>query len=245
MKRAAVLAAAARTALAVAGITRWTRRDPTRQAPADLAEPESPWGELPCPPLREGVGPLHDWLASGDWSDPTHVLEALRQQAPVRLVADLLRDLQTDLLANPYDGHHRTTAAQLGRAEALLLQAAEEIGEIDYNPPADPDTHPVDCPGGCYGAGWLLEVMTWDEGVPVHQEPVDCRRGEPEPVHERSCRCAGIGSYVDEDGYRQLCLGMDPGPDTDPSEAQLVPDQQDPWAQSAPPGWHPGDEPPF
>jgi len=244
MKRTTV-AAAARTVLARAGLTRWVRPGPAGvpAAPAVPAEPGSLWGELPCPPLREGVGPLHDWLASGDWSDPTDVLEVLRQQAPVRLVADLLRDLQSDLLADQHDGHHRTVAAQLHVAELLLLKAAEEIGEVDYNPPADPDTHPLDCPGGCQGAGWLLEIMTWDEGVPVHQEPVDCRRGEPGPDHERGCRCAGTGTYVDEDGYQQLCLGMDPDPG--PGEAQLVPDHQDPWAQSAPTGWHPGDEPPF
>jgi hypothetical protein len=207
-----------------------------------LAPAAGPWGELPCPPLREGVGYLHDWLASGDWTDPTEVLEVLRRQAPVRLVADLLRDLQTDLHAADYLG----VAAQLHEAEQLLLRAAHLVGEVDYNPSAVPDAHPGNCPGGCGGTGQVMETMTWEiqgEGiyVPVHAEPVDCRAGQPEPAHGPDCRCLGTGAY-DEDGYRHLCLGLGGPVVTGP---QPTPGGQDPWAVSAPAGWSPGDEPPF
>jgi hypothetical protein len=183
---------------------------------------------LPCPPLREGVGHLHEWLMSGDWSSPTDVLDALREQAPVRMVADLLRDLQVDLHAANYTG----VAAQLHDAEQKLLQAADQIGEADYETVAD---HPADCPGGCGGTGEVMEIMTWDDQgdgiyVPVHQEPADCRAGEPKPPHADDCQCHGTG-YTFEGGYRELCFG--PALRELPT-AEPLPGGEDPWASSPP-----------
>ncbi|WP_042370554.1 hypothetical protein [Streptacidiphilus neutrinimicus] len=240
MKRTTVFAAAAGTVLAVAGLARWAQRGtPAPDVPCDVADLARPWGELPCPPLREGVGHLHDWLMSGDWTSPTDVLDALREQAPVRLVADLLRDLQTDLHVASFTG----VAAQLHDAEQLLLQAAEQIGEADYD--TGPDEHPVDCPGGCGGTGEVMEIMTWDDQgdgifVPVHQEPADCRAGEPRPAHAGDCPCGGTG-YTFDSGYRELCFGLSTLPAAEPPVVD-----EDPWASAPPaPAWSPGDEPPF
>jgi hypothetical protein len=93
---------------------------------ARFADPDhlAPW---PCEPLPEGIGALGDWLMSGDWNSPLDVLQALREQAPVRQAADLLRDLQTDLRS----AGHYGLAAQLRDAERLLERAAKAIGEAD------------------------------------------------------------------------------------------------------------------
>ncbi|MET8630841.1 hypothetical protein ABZW30_45370 [Kitasatospora sp. NPDC004669] len=89
MKPTTLLTAAAGTVLAAAGITLRLRRHATTGPVPD--EPADRWGDLPGPSPCEGVGQLHDWLASGDWTDPTDVLEAVRQQALAQLLADLLR----------------------------------------------------------------------------------------------------------------------------------------------------------
>ena len=76
--------------------------------------------------------------------------------------------------------------------------------------------------------------------VPVHEEPGDCRAGEPEAAHGTDCECRGCG-YTYEPGYRHLCLGF-------PAlalEAAPVGRHDDPWATAAPVGWEPSDEPPF
>lgn len=198
-------------------------------APRDDAD-----GFLPVPlaaaPLREGVGYLHDWLAGGYAA--ANVLRELRAQAPIRPIADLLADLAIDLDATTVPVLRRT-AADLRVAEQLLRQAAEKAGETDYE--ADDDPHPVDCPGDCGGTGEVMQILTWDdqgEGifVPVHQEPVDCRRGEPAPEHPANCQCRGTGTYR-SGGYRELCLfpvsplppvGEDPR-DSVPAPSTLIP----------------------
>jgi hypothetical protein len=185
----------------------------------------------PCPPLRNGLAQLHERLADRDWEDPLELLEELRAQAPTRLIRDLLLDLHRELHAADYWDE----ASQLLAAAGFLDQAAEVIGEIDYNPPTPSDRtpHPWNCSGHCGGTGTIIKVLTWDDGVPVHEEPVDCRAGVAEPEHEPNCRCAGTGRYRDEDGYQQLCLDR---PDPVPEPSGHIPHPQ-PWADM--------DEPPF
>lgn len=187
------------------------------------------WSSLPIAPLREGVGYLHDWLSSGP--EPLAVLRELRDQAPIRPIADLLADIAIDL--DTADTTPLTFAARLREAEQLLRQAAELVGENDYESELDP--HSADCPGGCGGTGEVMLIMTWDdqgEGVlvPVHQEMVYCRGGEPAPEHPAHCQCRGTGTYK-SGGYRELCLfpasplppgGEDPK-DSAPAPATLIP----------------------
>ncbi|MDH6107903.1 hypothetical protein P3T36_006362 [Kitasatospora sp. MAP12-15] len=233
MKRTALLTAAAGTVLAAAGITLRQRRSAVADRDTAPAEQLDRWGELPCPPLREGVGHLHDWLSSGDWTDPADVLTALQEQAPAYLLADLVRDLATDLRAADHPG----LAAQMHEAEQLLRQAAAVLGEVDYDEDGSPcpdeqeEKHPADCPGGCGGDGVVMETLTWeDQGdgihIPVHQEPVDCPLGRYRLTHGQDCECGGTG-YTYEPGYRHRCLGL--------RRLQPLPlSDEDPWA-SAPP----------
>ncbi|MBW1603549.1 hypothetical protein JJV70_15845 [Streptomyces sp. JJ66] len=75
--------------------------------------------------------------------------------------------------------------------------------------------HPPNCPGGCGGCGEVMAILTYDaEGAPVHQEPVQCDRGEPADPHPEDCRCGGTGRYrpYGERGDREVCLGYVPGP---------------------------------
>ncbi|MGW2547937.1 hypothetical protein ACWC5I_45500 [Kitasatospora sp. NPDC001574] len=79
MNRTTLLTAvAAGTALTAAGITLLLHRSTATAPVTGSAEEADPWGQPSCPPPRDGVALLHDWLASGDWASPTHVLEALR-----------------------------------------------------------------------------------------------------------------------------------------------------------------------
>jgi hypothetical protein len=205
---------------------------------AGFADPQPDsggWSSLPIAPLREGVGYLHDWLSSGP--DPLAVLRELRDQAPIRPIADLLADIAIDLA--DADTTPLTFAARLREAEQLLRQAAELVGENDYEN-GELDPHLVDCPGGCGGTNEVMQVMTWDdqgEGilVPVHQEPVYCRRGEPAPEHPAHCQCRGTGTYR-QGGYRELCLH--PVPD-------LAPQGEDPWESALTPAPAIPAEPPF
>ncbi|MFD5615851.1 DUF6919 domain-containing protein [Kitasatospora sp. NPDC127060] len=156
-----------------------------------------------CQGLRNDVGRLHDWLASGHWSDPTDVLDEMREQAPAGFLADLLTDMQTDLHAA---GHHEQ-ADRLNEAEQLLRRAAALIGETDHS------QHGADCPG-CNGDGITLTVRTWeDQGdgiwVPVAEEPDSCRRGQQEEPHGENCACGGSG-YTYEPGYRHRCTTRRP-----------------------------------
>lgn len=179
---------------------------------AGFADPQNlagdRWAALPAAPLREGVGYLHDWLASGAWQSPFDVLRELRAQAPIRPIADLMSDLAIDLDAAGPD--YREGAAALREAEQQLRAAAEHLGETDYSTETDTEPHAWDCEGGCGGTGEVMQILTWDdqgEGVlvPVHQEPGDCRRGEPEPEHPGHCQCRGTGSYR-SGGYVEVCL---------------------------------------
>ncbi|MFG2844220.1 DUF6919 domain-containing protein [Kitasatospora sp. NPDC048296] len=153
--------------------------------------------------LRNDVGRLHDWLASGHWTDPTDVLDDLREQAPAGLLADLLTDMQTDLRAA---GHHEQVA-RLNEAEELLRRAAALIGETDHS------QHGADCPG-CDGDGITLTVTTWENQgdgiwVPVAEEPDSCRRRQQEEPHGEDCVCGGSG-YTYEPGYRHRCTARRP-----------------------------------
>ena len=175
---------------------------------AGFADPQpdsGDWSSLPIAPLREGVGYLHDWLSTGP--DPVAVLRELRDQAPIRPIAHLLADIAVDM--DYADTAHPNLAARLREAEQQLLQAAELVGETDY----ESDPHPQECPGGCGGTGEVMQIMTWDDQgdgilVPVHQEQVDCHRGETAPEHPDHCQCGGTGTYRSgwAGQYRELCL---------------------------------------
>lgn len=91
MRTTLLTAACAVTVLATTGLALGLRRSTNATAPAPdpaLAPEETgptsqkelgPYG----PRVFSGeVEQLHDWLASGTWSDPTEVLDALREQAP-------------------------------------------------------------------------------------------------------------------------------------------------------------------
>jgi hypothetical protein len=191
---------------------------------ADPRPDNGGWSSLPAAPLREGVGYLHDWLSTGP--DPLKVLRELRTQAPIRPIADLLVDIAVDL-ANQ-DTTPLSFGARLRDAEQLLRQAAELVGESDYENELDP--HLEDCPGGCGGTNEVMQILTWDDQgdgslVPVHQEPGYCRRGEPAPEHPAHCQCRGTGTYR-SGGYLELCTS--PVPDVpatgdDPWESALTP----------------------
>ncbi|WP_042404721.1 hypothetical protein [Streptacidiphilus carbonis] len=136
---------------------------------AGFADPDNLAGSLPCPALREGVGHLHDWLG---WGAANDVLEALRDQAPIGPIADLLADLGIDLGHGSPDD--QATAAQLRVAETSLRSAAVRLGEVDYEAPWT-DPHPDDCPGGCIGTG---ELDRSDESGPT----VPCPGRRPIPA---------------------------------------------------------------
>ncbi|GAA1233872.1 hypothetical protein GCM10009665_25180 [Kitasatospora nipponensis] len=220
MRPTLLASACAVTAMAAAGLAVGLRRGSSTTPPAltlapEAAEPTSqPDQGKHRPRLISGeVEHLHDWLASGDWSDPTEVLEALREQAPCFFLTDLLRDLNTDLAA----AGHRELADWLGEAELLLRQAAVVLGEADYDQDGSPcpdEPHDADCVGGCGGTGEVMEIMTWDDQgdgiyVPVHQEPVDCLVGCYHQAHDATCACGGRG-FTFEGGYRHRCLGTTP-----------------------------------
>ncbi|WP_327071919.1 hypothetical protein [Kitasatospora sp. NBC_01302] len=232
MRTTLLTAACTVTVLATTGIALGLRRStstttPTPAAVPEATEPTSQKELGPYGPRVFGgeVEQLHDWLASGTWSDPTEVLEALREQAPAYFLADLVRDLTADLSA----AGHREEADRLGEAERLLCQAAAVLGERDYDEDGStcPDEpHDADCVGGCGGTGMVLEIMTWDDQgdgiyVPVHQEPVDCPAGRTHYAHGQDCGCGGSG-FTFEGGYRHLCLGTTPPQPYSPTD-------EDPW----------------
>ena len=233
MNRTTLLTAAASTALTAAGITLLLRR-PAATPAAVPAEGADPWSPPVGLPPRGDVALLHDWLASGDWASPVHVLEALRERTPAQLLADLVRDLATDLHADGHPG----LAAQAREAEHLLRQAADVLGEDEDQDgpgedgsPCPDEPHDALCEGGCGGTGMVMVTMTWDDQgdgiyVPVHQEPDDCpggRERQPEP-HGATCGCFGTG-FTFEGGYRHRCLGGRlPTPDLPPLD--------DPWASA-------------
>ncbi len=232
-----LLTAAAGTALTAAGITLLRRRSTaaTVAVPAEAEEAADPWGRPSGPPPPDCVALLHDWLASGDWASPTHVLEALRERTPAQLLANLVRDLATDLHAAGHPG----LAAQAGEAEHLLRRAADLLGEDhegEDGSPCPDDPHDPLCEGGCGGTGTVVETMTWDDQgdgiyVPVHQEPADCPAGrQPQPEqHPAGCDCLGTG-FTFEGGYRHRCLGGRlPTPELPPPD--------DPWASVLPHGY--------
>ncbi|MFE4604451.1 hypothetical protein ACFRKE_26755, partial [Kitasatospora indigofera] len=223
MNRTTLLTVAASTALTAAGITLLRRRGAAGTVVVPAEEAADPWSRPSGPPPRGDVALLHDWLASGDWASPTHVLEALRERTPAQLLANLVRDLATDLRADGHPG----LAAQAGEAEHLLRRAADLLGEndVDAGPgedgsPCPDEPHDALCEGGCGGTGMVMETMTWDDQgdgiyVPVHQEPADCP-GDRQPqqrAHGDACECSGTG-FTFEGGYRHLCLGARlPAPD--------------------------------
>lgn len=234
MRPTLLTAACAVTVLATTGLALGLRRSTSTAAPApdpaSVSEAIEPTGHNERSPYGPRVfsgesEQLHDWLASGTWSDPTEVLDALREQTPAYLLADLVRDLNTDLDAVG----HRELADQLAQAEQLLRQAAAVLGEIDYDQDGSPcpdEQHDPDCIGGCGGTGMVMEIMTWDDQgdgiyVPVHQEPADCPIGRHYYVHGQDCECGGSG-FTFEGGYRHRCLGTTPPQPRPPVD-------EDPW----------------
>jgi len=140
---------------------------------AGFADPQpdsAGWSSLPIAPLREGVGYLHDWLASG--TAPGDVLRELRAQAPVTPIADLLADIVADLNAAEAGPWSDPTAAQLWDAEQSLRRAAVKLGEGWSDP------HPDDCQGGCLGTGEVNGDTPSDLVLCTGNAP----EPEPEPV---------------------------------------------------------------
>ncbi|MFI9588253.1 hypothetical protein ACIHCQ_42210 [Streptomyces sp. NPDC052236] len=169
-----------------------------------------------------------------------------------RRTALLLRAVVADLfaLADPDNSRAAADAGQAAnavrRADWLVTRPAqparEWLREQYQQWEESPEPHPPNCPGGCGGSGEAMAILTWqaDDGVPLHQEPVWCNRGEPEDPHGSDCVCHGSGfTYDDDHRERNLCLAYSPQPGRDDTPAAADPD--DPWAT----GRYPGEEPPF
>ncbi|MEU9397704.1 hypothetical protein AB0D86_48020 [Streptomyces sp. NPDC048324] len=156
----------------------------------------------------------------------------------------LLRAVIADLvaLADPTNEHAAADAALAANAVrsngwymTLPAQAAREWLREQYREwEESPAPHPPNCPGGCGGTGEVLTILTWqDDGVPLHQEPVWCNRGEPEDPHGSDCECRGTGyTYDRRYGERHLCLSYRPQPGQD--APTRVADPDDPWANEPP-----------
>jgi len=104
------------------------------QALAAFADPDhlAPRPRRPISAGAEVTESLHDWLASGNWDSPDEVLEVLRDQAPISALADLLRDLASDLETF----HQDDMVTVLRQAEQLLEQASTAVGEGVLHPAA-------------------------------------------------------------------------------------------------------------
>ncbi|MBB1260402.1 hypothetical protein [Streptomyces alkaliterrae] len=155
----------------------------------------------------------------------------------------LLRAVIADLFALQSPGDDR--------AALDAVQAALAVRRADHLPPCEPESarqwlrteyheyemseapHPPNCPGGCGGTGEVrLATLTYSaEGVPLHEEPVGCDRGEPKDPHSSDCRCGGSGEYW-EGSERNVC-------------SAYLPETDDPWStMSKPPAAaFPGDAP--
>lgn len=129
----------------------------------------------------------------------------------------LLRAVIADLFAVASPGDER--AAMDAAQAALTVRRADDL------PPCDPETarawlrkeftayetseapHPPNCPGRCRGTGEVMAILTYSaEGVPLHEEPVACDRGEPADPHLPDCRCGGSGEW-------EVCLTYRPEPE--------------------------------
>lgn len=167
-----------------------------------------------------------------------------------RRTAMLLRAVLADLFALAEPDNTRAAADAARAALAVrrhdglpvrITSAAarewlrEEYTEWEHNPPHHPH-----CPGGCNGSGMVLRVEIWQtDGVPLHQEPADCDRGEPEDPHSADCVCRGTGRVPD--GYnRNEMVRCDGVATIDPSELEPEPEHAyatptgDPWADQPP-----------
>lgn len=90
--------------------------------------------------------------------------------------------------------------------------------------------HPPNCDGGCGGTGEVLEILIYqDDGTPLHQEPVQCLRGESQDPHPYDCICGGTGTYWNS-WEQWVCTGYEPRPLPEPSTA----DPNDPWSHEPP-----------
>ncbi len=130
--------------------------------------------------------------------------------------------------------HHDRLPVRITTAEARRW-LREEYTEWELDPPHHPH-----CPGGCNGSGTVLRVEIWQtDGVPLHQEPADCDRGEPEDPHPADCVCHGTGRMLDRytPGEMVRCDGattIDPSdPEPEPEHAYATP-TGDPWSSESP-----------
>jgi hypothetical protein len=186
--------------------------------------------------------------------DPAYIRERARTYWTLRGAALDICALQSDV-----DLHSAAQAAQAGNELRTLdgwchvpIDQARQYVRAEYSVYRRGEVHPWNCPGRCYGTGTLVATLTWEESgypagsqgadcwIPVHQEPIDCHRGE-EQHHGPDCACHGTG-YTYSPGERDLCPSYRPAaPVGEP--AQLT---DAPWTSSA--GGQPADpwaEPPF
>lgn len=193
-------------------------------------------GRLLTEAAAETAWHLEATLHPNDWRNPGYTRERQRN-------ALLLRGALLDIVALQSTGdlHSAAQAAQAGGDLQELdggwrtdADRARAYLRDQYQAWRTNEHHPYDCPGDCGGTGIVMEVLTWDvQGDqmyhPVHEEPLDCRRGQSEPAHGPDCGdCRGTGFYF-ERGYRQRCLSYRPVP----QDASAV--AQDPWVNAGPP----------
>jgi hypothetical protein len=115
---------------------------------------------------------------------------------------------------------------------ANAQQARDRVREAYRRWESSEPPHLPNCPGGCHGTGQLLTILIYqDDGTPLHQEPIDCDRGESTTEHPEDCICFGSGMFA-RGSENWVCLTYEPRPASE---------QDDP-APSANP-WL--DEPPF
>ena len=208
----------------------------TAPATANEAYPDCPSvGRLLTEAAAEAAWHLEAKLHPTSWRNPAYTRERQRN-------ALLLRGVLLDIVALQSTGdlHSAAQAAQAGGDLQRLdghwrtgADSARAYLREQYRAWRTNEHHPWDCPGHCGGTGIVMQTLTWEdqgEGIyyPVHEEPMDCERGQEPAEHSTDCDdCHGTG-VVRERGYRNRCLAYRP-------VAQPPQGTDDPWGPWEPP----------
>lgn len=191
-------------------------------------------GRLLTEAAAESAWHMEATLHPTSWRDPGYTRERQRN-------ALLLRGVLLDIVALQSTGdlHSAAQAAQAGgelqRLDGYWRTGAELSRAYlreQYRAWRTNEHHPWDCPGNCGGTGIVMQTLIWEnqgEGIyyPVHEEPMDCGRGQADQEHGPDCACHGSG-FTFEGGDRNRCLAYFP-------VAQAVQDTSDPWGSWEPP----------
>jgi hypothetical protein len=193
--------------------------------------------------MLEAVALHHTWRGAAEHPDH-HPSAFLREHERTFWV---LTGVALDIVAlqSPQDLHSGQQAARAGQQASRLADgtgllstdAARAYLRDAYQETRSGDRHTWNCPGGCGGAGWTLQVATQEHQgpglwVPVYQEPVDCDRGlslEHTADCPGGCRGSGWTTRYHDSGYpseRDLCSGIQRW--RGPSDQDAAPDWDEP-----------------